>query len=87
MLTTLPGDAYSLVYRLPRHPNRYELFLDAKGYYLEWMRREWLREENPAAALRMVLDVAGTLRRLTPAYKRVEPDLDHLFWSSRYVAR
>jgi hypothetical protein len=86
-LTTLPGDAYELVYRLPPDPGRYELFLEARGYYLEWMRREWLVEQNPALALRMVLDPGGALRSLAPAFKRVEPDMERVFWSSRYVAR
>ena len=42
VLATLPGDVYQLTYRLPPHPERYEIFLEARGYYLEWMReRTW----------------------------------------------
>ena len=87
VLTTLPGDRYELTYRLPPHPDRYELFLEARGYYLEWMRREWLAEENRAEALGLLFDPAGALRRLAPAYKRVEPDIERLFWGSRYENR
>ncbi len=86
-LTTFPGDAYELIYPLPRHPERYELFLEARGYYLEWMRREWLAEENRGLALGVLFDPAGTLRRLAPAYKLVEPDIERLFWNSRYAPR
>lgn len=88
-LTTLPGDAYDLVYRLPPDPGggSYELFLEARGYYLEWMRREWLAEEDQARAWRLILDPAGTLRALAPAYKRQEPGMERLFWNSRYVTR
>jgi hypothetical protein len=86
-LTTLPGDEYQLVYRLPPEPEGYELFLEARGYYLEWMRREWLTEENPALALRMMLDPGGALRALAPEFKRLEPDMERAFWASRYVAR
>jgi hypothetical protein len=86
-LTTLPGDEYELVYRLPPEPDGYELFLEARGYYLEWMRREWLAEENPPRALQMVLDPAGALRALAPEFKRLEPDIERTFWESRYVAR
>lgn len=84
-LVTLPGDVYDISYRLPQHPDRYELFLEARGYYLEWMRQEWLAEENALAAARLVFDPAGTLRALAPAYKREEPRIERIFWNSRYV--
>ena len=47
-LMTLPGDAYALHYRLPADYQSRELFLESRGYYLEWMREEWLQEESPA---------------------------------------
>ena len=84
-LTTFPGDAYDIVYRLPESPTRYEYFLESRGYYLEWLRREWLPEADPMKAARMAFDPAGMLRELAPQFKAVEPDLEHLFWSSRYV--
>lgn len=84
-LTTLPGDTYQLVYQLPSDFDQYDLFLESRGYYLEWMRREWMAEENRAEALRMLFDPGGALRALAPAYKRVEPLLERLFWNSRYV--
>jgi len=85
VLATLPGDVYQLTYRLPPHPERYEIFLEARGYYLEWMRREWFAEQNSGLALGLFLDPAASLRRLAPAYKQVEPDIERLFWSSRYA--
>lgn len=84
-LTTFPGDAYDISYRLPTHPERYDLFIEARGYYLEWLRREWLPEADPMKAARLAFDPAGMLRELAPQFKKVEPDLEHLFWSSRYV--
>ena len=86
-LVTLPGDAYDLIYRLPARPKEYELFLESRGYYLEWMRREWLAEENLALAAQILLDPAGAVRALAPAFKRREPELERLFWNSRYVLR
>ncbi|MEP7226797.1 MAG: hypothetical protein ABI785_05510 [Gemmatimonadales bacterium] len=86
-LVTLPGDEYDLMYRLPARPREYELFLESRGYYLEWMRREWLAEENLALATQIILDPASALRRLAPAFKRQEPELERLFWNSRYVLR
>jgi hypothetical protein len=82
-IVTQPGDAYELDYAFPR--GEVELFLDARGYYLEWMRAEWLREEQPLAALRMLLDPAQAMRDLAPAWKRMEPHAEQQFWRSRYA--
>lgn len=86
-LVTLPGDAYDLIYQLPPHPEQYELFLESRGYYLEWMRTEWLAEENLALAAQILLDPARALQTLAPAFKRQEPEMERLFWNSRYVVR
>jgi hypothetical protein len=86
-LVTLPGDGYDLIYQLPPHPERYELFLESRGYYLEWMRQEWLAEENLASAAQILLDPAGALRTLAPSFKRQEPEMEKRFWNSRYVRR
>jgi len=86
-MVTLPGDAYLLSYRLPEHPERYELFLESRGYYLEWMRQEWMADENPLRALQMVADPRGALRSLAPGFKRLEADMEAAFWRSRYADR
>jgi len=84
-LVTLPGDLYEIVYRLPDDPANLELFLEARGYYLEWMRREWLTERDPSRAGQLARDPAGALRALAPEFKRREAGFEHLFWNSRYV--
>jgi len=84
-LTTMPGDELQLDYRLPEHPERLELFVEARGYYLEWMRREWMAETNPRAAARLLLDPGAMLRDLAHPYKRQEAMMDSLFWNSRYA--
>jgi hypothetical protein len=83
-IVTLPGDAYELVYDLPAGDG-YELFIDSRGYYLEWMRQQWLHEEQPLAAMKMFVTPGQALRDLAPAFKRLEPDAEALFWSSRYA--
>lgn len=80
-LVTGPGDAYDLYFKLP--PGNSELFLSSTGYYYEWMRRAWLKEENDQALEQLLLHPHAALRRLAPLYKRVEPGMDRLFWSSR----
>lgn len=86
-LVTLPGDAHDLIYRLPAQPEQYELFLESRGYYLEWLRREWLAEENLESAAQILFNPAAALQALAPRFKRQEPEMERLFWNSRYVRR
>ena len=83
-LVTLPGEAYRLVYRLPPRPESHELFLESRGYYLEWMRQEWLAEADPASVLRVLVNPRQALVDLAPAYHRQEAEMEKAFWSSRY---
>ena len=80
-VVTYPGDLVALEYELPPGPQ--ELFLESRGYYYEWMRSEWLRDESPIDFARALADPEGLLRRLAPAYKRVEAQMDRIFWSTR----
>ncbi len=83
-LITFPGDTYRLVFDLPEARDRYELFLETEGYYYEWMREEWLAEENAEMASLVVLDPAEALRRMAGPFKRHEPGLERAFWTSRF---
>ncbi len=85
VLTTMRGDEYRLHYRLPQDFERDELFLEARGYYLEWMRDEWLAEEDPARAIRMLLDPARALHELAPEFAHGEAERERVFWGSRYA--
>lgn len=85
-LVTFPGDRYTLVYALPASEAPHEIFLESRGYYLEWMRDDWIAEENAASAAALFLDPSGSLRRLAPAFKREEPALEQAFWRSQYAA-
>lgn len=84
LLTTLPGDVYVLRYRLPEDFARDELFLESRGYYLEWMREPWLAEDDQGRAMEMFRDPSRALRELAPAYKRQERGMEAAFWGSRY---
>lgn len=86
-LITLPGDVYEISFALPSDVPDPEIFLESRGYYLEWMRPEWLAEENPVRAAVFFLDPTGTLRELAGEYKRSEPEMERLFWGSRYARR
>jgi hypothetical protein len=84
-LVTGPGDEHELFYTLPDDPDRVELFLSARGYYLEWMRQPWLEEENPRRAALLLDHPERALREMAPAFKKLEPQIEDLFWKSRYV--
>ena len=64
--------------------NNYELFLESRGYYLEWVRKEWLADENPALAAMMLINPERALHVLAPDFKKIEPEMEEVFWSSRY---
>jgi hypothetical protein len=83
-LVTLPGDAYEIVFALPRAEHELELFLESEGYYYEWMREEWLAEENAELAALALLDPAESLRRMAGSIRRGERELEQAFWASRF---
>lgn len=84
-LVTMPGDEYTLVYQLPEDPQGSELFLVSKGYYLEWMRQEWLADEDQGKAMRMFVNPSQAMHDLAPEFKKVERDIEAQFWGSRYA--
>ena len=83
-LITLPGDQYRLVFPVPGDPALVELFLESQGYYYEWMRQEWLAEEDPAMVALIVQQPAQALRRLAAPYKAREAQAEQAFWNSRF---
>lgn len=78
---TFPGSEYALHFDVPRGPH--ELFLESRGYYYEWIRREWLRETDPSAAVGMLRDPEGALKRLARGFKSLEPGVENIFLNSR----
>ncbi|HCA80111.1 MAG TPA: hypothetical protein DEP53_10295, partial [Bacteroidetes bacterium] len=85
VLVTLPGDTYTLAYNLPDSYPDYELFLESRGYYLEWIRKEWIDEQDPMYLAEMFLTPESALRRMTKEFNRVEAQMEDCFWRSRYA--
>jgi hypothetical protein len=86
-VVSLPGDDYRVTFALPQPAETLEIFLESEGYYYEWMRREWLAEENLPMAALVLSNPSQGLRRLAPAYKAGEARMDSLFWDSRFNRR
>ena len=82
MLVNGPGTSYTLVFERPGMDN-FSLFLRSQGYYTEWMRSEWLKEENTEMVQLMIKNPAKWLRQMSPKYKLAEPVLESQFWSSK----
>jgi hypothetical protein len=86
-LVTLPGDAFDLQYMLPCKNEEYEIFLASKGYYLEWMRETWVKEENFKNAALLFGFPKKFMKMSAPDFKKIEPSIESEFWNSRYVKK
>ena len=84
-LVTFPGDRYELVYDLPGNGQGLELFLYTRGYYIEWMRENWIKEENNLKMAIMFSFPRYYLKMMAPDFKLVEPVMEESFWNSRYA--
>jgi hypothetical protein len=83
-LITLPGDQYRLIFELPEHLEDPELFLESQGYYYEWQRSEWLKEEDPEMLSLVLARPDEALRRLARPFKEREAEMEGTFWQSRF---
>lgn len=83
-LVTTMGDTYRLVFEVPEGFAGAQAFLDSRGYYYEWMRSEWLAEEDASMAGLLVARPEEALRRLAPLYKRQEAAMEGSFRASRF---
>ena len=85
-LSSFPGDEYRFDFKLPvlNQGQEYELFLSSKGYYLEWMRQEWIRGKNIPKLEKMLLNDEATWESLAREFKSIESDMEEVFWNSKY---
>ena len=82
-LVTMPGNEYKLLYDLPPYKGDYEIFLYSKGYYLEWIRPNWIAEKNFGLLHQMIQSPKQYLKTETGNYKRYEKAMEETFWNSR----
>jgi hypothetical protein len=83
-LVTYPGETYKITFELPSVDGEWELFLESRGYYYEWMRAEWLDDENPFLAALVRYNPVRALKVLAPHFKRAEDEMEGRFWDSRF---
>jgi len=85
-LVSFPGDEFNLQFDFPKlaKDEKYELFLYAKGYYLEWMRKVWLNGKDLPRLRKMLLHDKRTWRELAIEFKTMEHEMETVFWDSKY---
>jgi hypothetical protein len=86
-LISMPADSYSFKFRFPDPCADYEIFLYSKGYYLEWMRAQWLKDKNVIKLHQMLHRPKEYLRAEAAAYKEYEHTMEHTFWNSRITSQ
>jgi hypothetical protein len=84
-LISMPGDQFRITYALPECPEQYEYFLSSRGYYLEWMRQEWMNDGDIARAAAMFINPRQFLKDAAPEYKETEKTMEQYFWGSRFA--
>ncbi|OGU76004.1 MAG: hypothetical protein A3G43_11660 [Ignavibacteria bacterium RIFCSPLOWO2_12_FULL_56_21] len=81
-LMTYPGDRFDLMFDLPpRGTGERTLFVNGTGFYIEWVRAEWLRvDPAPGFNIRRTSDIR---RRLTDLWKARKGTFEKQFYSTR----
>ncbi len=86
-LITMPGDVYTIRYKLPESDREYSMFIRSKGYYIEWMRNQWTKEKELVKLKKMVDFPALYLKNEARNYKEYERTMESEFWGSRVDAK
>lgn len=82
-LIAMPGSEYKLNFKLPKKNTDYELFLYSKGYYLEWMRAQWIKDKNLPKLKQMLEKPKKYLSSEAENYKLYEATMEEEFWNSK----
>lgn len=88
-IVSMPGDQFVFSYQLPKCESKqnFKVFLDAKGYYLEWMRESWLKDKDLLQLYRLMNSPVEWLNSETANYKKYEKDMETQFWNSRWTQK
>jgi len=84
-VVSFPGDVYEMGFLLPAEKNSYELFLLAKGYYLEWIREDWLKGKDIGRLRKIAMDDKKAWEELSLEYKLNESGMEEVFWDSKLI--
>ncbi len=82
-LISMPGSEYKFNFLLPEQNRDYELFLYSRGYYLEWMREQWIKDKDLQKLKQMLDNPKKYLRKEAKRYKLYETTMEQEFWNSK----
>lgn len=82
-LISMPGSEYKFNFTLNEEYDNYDFFLYSKGYYLEWMREHWIKDQDLAKLKQMVINPKKHLKQEAQSYKEYESIMEEQFWNSR----
>lgn len=86
-LISMPGSEYRFNFSLPLKNTDYELFLSSKGYYLEWMRQNWIKDKDLLRLRQMVVNPKEFLKQEAREYKQYETVMEQEFWNTKIDTR
>lgn len=82
-LVSMPGEEFKFVFDLPESDKEYDFFLYSKGYYLEWMREDWVKDKDLLKLNQIVNNPEKYLIEEAENYKKYEESMEEQFWDSR----
>jgi hypothetical protein len=81
-MLSFPGESYRIDFNELR-PGYYALFLEGRGYYIEWLRSQWIKEKNLYMLHLMFNHPYQYLKKVAGDYKNYERYMEEMFWKSR----
>jgi hypothetical protein len=82
-LITNPGESYLYLYDIPITENiEQTIFIKSKGYYTEWIRGSWVRNNNSEYIFDLY-DIKGTIRYLTESWMQNKDLIEKEFFKTR----
>lgn len=87
-LISFPGNEFKFTFNLPKiaDSQEYELFLCSKGYYLEWIRQDWIKGKNIPRLTQMLMSNDQVWEELAVEFKTMEHGMETVFWNSKYIS-
>jgi hypothetical protein len=83
-LITNPGESYNLYFYVTTpSENEVSIFIRSKGYYIEWLRGNWLTE-NPGDYRFQLFDYKETIHQLKKSWLENRQLLEQEFFHSRF---
>jgi len=86
-LVSMPGDNFKLHFKIPKDNQQYDIMLSSTGYYLEWMRHEWLKDKDLLKLNDLVNYPNKFLKDEARNYKKYEKTMEETFWGSKITSK